>query len=73
MSAGRSVAFARRQIDEVRRQLLDSAAFGKHVTPDQLERMASKLAMGVRALDVAVEVGACELAADRSASSQSAP
>jgi hypothetical protein len=49
--------FATQQIDEVRRQLLDAAAFGKHITPDQLERMASKLAAGVQALDLRAGLG----------------
>lgn len=51
MPARPTIAFARQQIDEVRRQLLDAAAFGKRITPDQLERMAGKLALSARALD----------------------
>ncbi|MGW4716728.1 DUF6374 family protein [Nocardia sp. NPDC004260] len=41
--------FAETQINEVRRQLLDAAAFGKHLRPEQLENMAGKLAEGLRA------------------------
>ncbi|WP_280267573.1 DUF6374 family protein [Nocardia wallacei] len=52
MPARPTAEFARQQIDEVRRQLLDAAAFGKHITPDQLEHLASKLATGVQAIDV---------------------
>ncbi|WP_280275146.1 DUF6374 family protein [Nocardia wallacei] len=51
MPARPTITFARQQIEDVRRQLLDAAAFGKHITPDQLERMAGKLAYSVRALD----------------------
>ncbi|WP_280267950.1 DUF6374 family protein [Nocardia wallacei] len=57
MPARPTAEFARQQIDEVRRQLLDAAAFGKHITPDQLERLASKLATGVQALDAAAKPG----------------
>ncbi|WP_159848595.1 DUF6374 family protein [Nocardia sp. CY41] len=35
--------FAERQIAAVRRQLLDAAAFGKVISPDQLEHMAANL------------------------------
>jgi len=51
-----TIESARRQIEEVRRQLLDAAAFGKRITPDQLERMASKLATGVQVLGVRAEL-----------------
>lgn len=37
------IGFAEHQIVTVRRQLLEAAAFGKHVSPDQLENMAGKL------------------------------
>ncbi|WP_157129563.1 DUF6374 family protein [Nocardia amamiensis] len=40
--------FAKMQVEDVRRQLLDAAAFGKFVTPEQLEIMARKLAEGLR-------------------------
>ncbi|WP_039804856.1 DUF6374 family protein [Nocardia araoensis] len=46
--------FARTQINEVRRQLLDAAAFGKHLGPEQLENMAGKLAEGLRAYTEAI-------------------
>jgi len=36
--------------------LLDAAAFGKRITPDQLERMASKLATGVQVLGIRAEL-----------------
>jgi hypothetical protein len=49
--------FATRQINEVRRQPLDAAAFGKHITPDQLEHMASKLAASMETLDLRTELG----------------
>ncbi len=35
-------------ITEVKRQLLDAAAFGKHLTPEQLENAAGKLDEGLR-------------------------
>ncbi|MET8875640.1 DUF6374 family protein [Nocardia sp. NPDC004604] len=38
------IPLAKNTIDDIRRQLLDAAAFGKHVTPEQLEHMARKLA-----------------------------
>ncbi|MFF7942951.1 DUF6374 family protein [Nocardia gamkensis] len=41
--------FAYSQINAVRRQLLDAAAFGKHLRPEHLENMAAKLAEGLRA------------------------
>ncbi|MFF3228268.1 DUF6374 family protein [Nocardia suismassiliense] len=44
------IAFAQAQIDEVRRQLLDTAAFGKSITPDQLEHLAAKLGETLRIL-----------------------
>jgi|GEM_PF-4649659 len=52
MPACTTIELARQRIDEVRRQLLDAAAFGKHITPDQLEHMASKLATGLHALNL---------------------
>lgn len=36
------------QVEDVRRALLDAAAFGKLVSPEQLEIMAGKLAEGLR-------------------------
>ncbi|WP_280387736.1 DUF6374 family protein [Nocardia wallacei] len=57
MPARPTAEFARQQIDQVRRQLLDAAAFGKQITPDQLEQLASKLATGVQALDAPAEPG----------------
>ncbi|MGN2639597.1 DUF6374 family protein [Nocardia takedensis] len=38
------------QIDDVRRQLLDTAAFRKTITSDQLEHLAAKLARSLRVL-----------------------
>lgn len=35
-------------IDQVRAQLLDAAAFGKYLPPEQLENAAGKLAEGLR-------------------------
>ncbi|MBF6074827.1 DUF6374 family protein [Nocardia beijingensis] len=43
------ILFARTRINDVRRQLLDAAAFGKHLGPEQLENMAGRLAEGLRA------------------------
>lgn len=40
--------FAKMQIDDVRRWLLDAAAFGKSLAPEQLEIMARKLGEGLR-------------------------
>ncbi|WP_327112232.1 DUF6374 family protein [Nocardia sp. NBC_01730] len=36
------------QVEDVRRWLLDAAAFGKSITPEQLEVMARKPAEGLR-------------------------
>ncbi|MFE7741522.1 DUF6374 family protein [Nocardia sp. NPDC057455] len=46
--------FAYSQINAVRRQLLDAAAFGKHLRPEHLENMAGKLAEGLRAYTEAI-------------------
>lgn len=46
--------FAKMQINAVRRQLLDAAAFGKHLRPEQLESMAGRLAEGLRAYTEAI-------------------
>lgn len=35
-------------LDQVRRQLLDAAAWGKYITPEQLEHAAGKIAEGMR-------------------------
>ncbi|WP_327110760.1 DUF6374 family protein [Nocardia sp. NBC_01730] len=40
--------FAKMQVDDVRRQLLDAAAFGKFLPPEPLEIMARKLAEALR-------------------------
>ncbi|MBF6164931.1 hypothetical protein IU486_09120 [Streptomyces gardneri] len=48
------IPFAQMQINAVRRQLLDAAAFGKHLRPEQLESMAGKLAEGLRAYTEAI-------------------
>ncbi|MET9025643.1 DUF6374 family protein [Nocardia sp. NPDC004168] len=48
------IPFAGTQIDQVRRQLLDAAAFGKHLRPEQLENMAGRLAEGLRAYTEAI-------------------
>ncbi|MEU2030863.1 DUF6374 family protein [Nocardia amamiensis] len=42
------IPFAQMQINDVRRQLLDAAAFGKHLPPEHLEMMAGRLAEGLR-------------------------
>ncbi|MGW4718231.1 DUF6374 family protein [Nocardia sp. NPDC004260] len=51
------LGFAEKQIGEVRRQLLDAAAFGKSISPEQLENMAGKLlaALGAFRLSAAGE------------------
>ncbi|WP_280478407.1 DUF6374 family protein [Nocardia asiatica] len=48
------IPFAQTQINDVRRQLLDAAAFGKHLRPEHLENMAGKLAEGLRAYTEAI-------------------
>ncbi|WP_067686166.1 DUF6374 family protein [Nocardia jejuensis] len=40
--------WARMNLDQVRRHLLDAAAWGKSLTPDQLENAAGKIAEGMR-------------------------
>ncbi|WP_062988307.1 DUF6374 family protein [Nocardia anaemiae] len=40
--------WARMNLEQVRGQLLDAAAFGKWMTPDQLENAAGKIAEGIR-------------------------
>ncbi|WP_369690118.1 DUF6374 family protein [Nocardia inohanensis] len=40
--------WARMNLDQVRRQLLDAAAWGKYITPEQLEHAAGKIAEGMR-------------------------
>ncbi|MFI6868443.1 DUF6374 family protein [Nocardia sp. NPDC050406] len=40
--------WARMNLDQVRRQLLDAAAFGKYLTPEQLEHAAGKIGEGLR-------------------------
>ncbi|MBL1079844.1 hypothetical protein JK358_36140 [Nocardia sp. 2] len=40
--------WARMNLDQVRRQLLDAAAWGKWLTPEQLEHAARKIAEGMR-------------------------
>ncbi|PXX56265.1 hypothetical protein DFR70_1206 [Nocardia tenerifensis] len=44
------VATARARIANVRRRLLDTAAFGKSLTPDQLEHLAAELGETLRVL-----------------------
>lgn len=44
------IAAAQTQIADVRRQLLDTAAFGKTITPDHLEHLAAKLGEALRIL-----------------------
>ncbi|MEV2223132.1 DUF6374 family protein [Nocardia vinacea] len=39
---------ARMNLEQVRRQLLDAAAFGKYLPPEQLENAAGKIAEGMR-------------------------
>ncbi|MBF6212255.1 hypothetical protein IU433_17575 [Nocardia puris] len=40
--------WARMNLDQVRIQLLDAAAFGKYLTPEQLEHAAFKIGEGMR-------------------------
>ncbi|MEW1734351.1 DUF6374 family protein [Nocardia beijingensis] len=40
--------FAKLQIDNVRGWLLDAVAFGKSLSPEEMEIMAGKLAEGLR-------------------------
>ncbi|MEU2124807.1 DUF6374 family protein [Nocardia niwae] len=53
--------FAHMQISAVRRQLLDAAAFGKHLGPEHLENMAEKLAEGLRAYTEAITPASCSV------------
>ncbi|GAJ85475.1 MULTISPECIES: DUF6374 family protein [Nocardia] len=39
---------ARINLEQVREQLLDAAAFGKYLPPEQLEHAAGKIAEGLR-------------------------
>ncbi|WP_280185058.1 MULTISPECIES: DUF6374 family protein [Nocardia] len=47
------IGSAERQIGEVRRALLDAAAFGKVISPEQLEQLAGKLSTALKALQLA--------------------
>ncbi|WP_433757455.1 DUF6374 family protein [Nocardia sp. CA-135398] len=40
--------WARMNLEQVRTQLLDAAAFGKYLPPEQLENAAGKIAEGMR-------------------------
>ncbi|MRH89458.1 hypothetical protein GFY24_18730 [Nocardia sp. SYP-A9097] len=40
--------WATMNLEQVRRQLLDAAAFGKYMTPEQLENAAGKIGEGLR-------------------------
>lgn len=40
--------WATMNLEQVRRQLLDAAAFGKYLTPEQLEHAAGKIGEGLR-------------------------
>ncbi|MFI6171965.1 DUF6374 family protein [Nocardia sp. NPDC051052] len=40
--------WARMNLEQVRDQLLDAAAFGKYLPPEQLENAAGKIAEGLR-------------------------
>ncbi|MQY29290.1 DUF6374 family protein [Nocardia aurantia] len=48
MSEPARIPDAYQQIDQVRRQLVEAAAFSKHLTPDALEHLAGTLATGLR-------------------------
>ncbi|WP_019930473.1 DUF6374 family protein [Nocardia sp. BMG111209] len=48
MSEPARIPDAYQQIDQVRRQLIEAAAFSKHLTPDVLEHLAGSLATGLR-------------------------
>ncbi|MFI1920187.1 DUF6374 family protein [Nocardia sp. NPDC020380] len=49
--------YVERQINDVRRQLLDAAAFAKLLSPEALEHMAGTLADGLRVLSEERQVG----------------
>ncbi|WP_157556429.1 DUF6374 family protein [Nocardia acidivorans] len=40
--------WATMNLEQVRHQLLDAAAFGKYMTPEQLENAAGKIGEGLR-------------------------
>ncbi|MEU0545674.1 DUF6374 family protein [Nocardia sp. NPDC005978] len=42
------LAWAHMNLDQVRSQLLDAAAFGKNLTPEQLENAAGKISEGMK-------------------------
>ncbi|MFE7797655.1 DUF6374 family protein [Nocardia sp. NPDC057440] len=42
------IPFARMQLEQVRDQLLDAAAFGKYISPESLEHPAGKISEGLR-------------------------
>ncbi|MBH0776796.1 DUF6374 family protein [Nocardia bovistercoris] len=48
MSDPDRIDFARAQVEDVRRALLDAAAFGKTLRPAPLEGLAGKLAAALR-------------------------
>ncbi|MFF3224680.1 DUF6374 family protein [Nocardia suismassiliense] len=52
--------WARMNLEQVRDQLLDAAAFGKYLPPEQLEHAAGKIAEGLRVFQ--------ELTSDRNGS-----
>ena len=47
--------WAKMNLEQVRTQLLDAAAFGKYLPPEQLENAASKIAEGLRVFTEEVE------------------
>lgn len=49
------VAIAHMQLNDVRRQLLDAAAFGKRLPPEWLEHMAGRVADGLRIYTAALD------------------
>ncbi len=47
--------WAKMNLEQVRTQLLDAAAFGKYLPPEQLENAAGKIAEGLRVFTEEVE------------------
>jgi hypothetical protein len=55
MSSLSRLDWARMNLEQVRNQLLDAAAFGKYLPPEQLENAAGKIAEGLRVFLVLLE------------------
>ncbi|SUE28941.1 Uncharacterised protein [Nocardia farcinica] len=49
------IDYARREVEDIRRALLDAAAFGKTLSPTSLERMADRLTAAMHIYEDTVE------------------